>query len=198
MKGRAAMRKHDTDTDTDVIEEAYPAIEAAPVPVETVLLYDAPPLGYVPGTTYDPNMPPEEMTNEEWIQWAYDNKMPFWAIKKGVLQRTPPTISGIEPSTAAIGDSSFELKITGTNFHTESVIVFAGQSENTTLNEDGTLSTGVNMAYWHGADVLPVLVDNGTSKSEPVEFTFTAAAPEAEVVDDDEADEPAKKKSKRK
>ena len=40
-------------------------------------------------------------------------------------------------------------------------INFAGQDEPTTLNEDGTLSTGVNMAMWQGPDTVPVVIKNG-------------------------------------
>jgi hypothetical protein len=169
------------DNDIKPPEGLTPAQEAKweadhPHPAGTE--YDTPPKEWVPGTTYDPNTPPEELTNTEWIQWAYDNLTPFWAIKKGLLQRTPPTITSLEPSTAAIGDPSFTLYVSGTNFHSESVIVFAGQDENTTLLEDGRLQTGVNMDFWHGADAIPVYVSNGVhgAVSEPVDFTFTAAA----------------------
>jgi hypothetical protein len=137
--------------------------------------YDTPPKEWVPGTVVPKDTAPEDMTPAEYTQWMYENWTPFWAIKKNLLMRTPPTITSIEPTTAAIGDPSFSLVVTGTNFHTDSAIVFAGQRENTTLNEDGTLQTGVNMNYWHGADTIPVLIDNGLAQSEPVDFTFTAA-----------------------
>jgi hypothetical protein len=55
------------------------------------------------------------------------------------------------------------------------VIYFAGQAEPTTLNEDGTLSTGINMDYWHGPDTVPVVVQNGPEQSEPADFTFNEA-----------------------
>ena len=171
------MPKHDTHEDTTLLEKPEVAPEALPPPVINTE-YDTPPKEWVPGTTYDPETPPEDLTNVEYIQWAYDNLMPFWAIKANLKYRTPATISGLEPSTAAIGDPSFTLYVTGTNFHAESVIVFAGQDENTTLNEDGRLQTGVNMGFWHGADTVPVCVRNGLGGvvSEPVDFTFTAAA----------------------
>jgi hypothetical protein len=167
---------------SDTIDEVK-TVESPPPVVN--MEYDTPPKEYVPGTVVPKDTAPEDMTNPEWIQWAYQNWMPFWAIKKGLLQRTPPMITSIEPSTAAIGDPSFTLYVTGTNFHTESVIVFAGQSENTTLNLDGTLSTGVNMAYWHGADAVPVVIDNGMSASEPSTFTFTGAAAASALEQDD-------------
>jgi hypothetical protein len=94
------------------------------------------------------------------------------------------------------------------------VIVFAGYDEPTALNEDGTLSTGVNMGVWHGADTVPVCVRNGSLVSEPLDFTFTGGeARKADEVrghdhdehdrdeDDDDRDDdgkPAKKARKKK
>jgi hypothetical protein len=171
-------------TEYDTIEEVE-VEEAAALAASPGQYADWP--GGIALARYPAGLSPKDMTNAQWAKWAYDNWTPKWAIQKGLLQRTPPSIEAIEPTTAAIGDPSFTLYISGTNFHSESVIVFAGQRENTTLGEDGRLSTGVNMAYWHGADVLPVLVDNGTAASAPVNFTFTAAAPAA-VADEAGAD----------
>jgi hypothetical protein len=75
-----------------------------------------------------------------------------------------PTISALEPDTCAIGDPDFDLHITGENFTTASIIYFAGHDEPTTLNEDGTVSTGINMNMWHGPDAVNVYVRNGTRK----------------------------------
>jgi hypothetical protein len=86
-----------------------------------------------------------------------------------------PSITSIEPDGATIGDPSFTLYVTGENFFADSVLMFAGQDEPTTLNEDGTLSTGINMDVWHGADVLKVAVKNGPEVSNEVDFTFTEA-----------------------
>jgi hypothetical protein len=189
----------------DTIEETKPEVKpeaVAEAPPVVNFEYDTPPAVWVAGTTYDPDKPVEDLTNQEYAQWAYDNRMPFWAIKANLLYRTPPTISAIEPTTAAIGDPSFTLYVTGTNFHPGSIIVFAGQDENTTLNEDGKLQTGVNMSYWHGPDTIKVAVKNGPGGvlSDEVDFVFTAA-PEAdtEAVDDHYGDDhPAKKAKKKK
>jgi hypothetical protein len=86
-----------------------------------------------------------------------------------------PSISSINPIDAAIGDEDFTLYVSGENFFHDSVINFAGQDEPTTLNEDGTLSTGVNMAMWQGPDTVPVVVKNGPEVSAPVDFTFHEA-----------------------
>jgi hypothetical protein len=106
----------------------------------------------------------------------------------------PPVIASIAPDTAVIGDPSFTLVVTGTGFFADSVIVFAGNDEPTTLEADGTLTTGVNMGVWLGPDTLPVQVRNLNVVSNAVEFTFTAAAgtrmaAEEEGVDPDDLEE---------
>jgi len=88
-----------------------------------------------------------------------------------------PEISSLDPAEATIGDESFTLFVHGTNFFADSVLWFAGQPEPTTLNEDGTLSTGINMPLWQGADTVKVQIKNGPSVSEEVDFTFHETAP---------------------
>ena len=87
-----------------------------------------------------------------------------------------PSISSLDPTECTLGDDSFTLYVHGTNFFADSVIYFAGQPEPTTLNEDGTLSTGINMDVWNGPDTVPVVIQNGPEQSEPADFTFNAAA----------------------
>jgi hypothetical protein len=84
----------------------------------------------------------------------------------------PPVVSALEPTEAAIGDPSFRLYVTGEQFHVGSVIVFAGYDEPTTLEDDGRLSTGVNMDVWFGPDTVSVGVLNGDKLSNLVDFTF--------------------------
>jgi hypothetical protein len=86
-----------------------------------------------------------------------------------------PEITALTPDSATIGDPSFRLYVAGSNLFTGSIIVFAGQDEPTTLEADGRVSTGVNMDYWHGADVLKVSVKNADKVSNELEFTFNAA-----------------------
>jgi hypothetical protein len=151
--------------------------------------YDTPPPQWVAGTVVPRDTDPADMTDAEYVQWCFENRMPYWAIKKEIYLRVPPEVTGVEPNTAAIGDPSFDIHVSGNGFIPDSVIVFAGQDEPTRLNEDGTLSTGVNMGVWHGPDTLEVKVRNGKLYSEPVTFTFTGeAAPEATDAND-EADE---------
>jgi len=96
-----------------------------------------------------------------------------------VPDAVPPVLTALDPATAAIGDPTFTVYLTGEGFDETSVIVFAGQDEPTTLEEDGTLSTGVNMDYWHGPDAVPVGVRNGSAMSNTLDFVFTVA-PEAD------------------
>jgi len=151
--------------------------------------YDTPPPQWVAGTVVPKDTDPADMTDAEYVQWCFENRMPYWAIKKEIYLRVPPVVSGVEPNTAAIGDPSFDIHVSGEGFLADSIIVFAGQDEPTTLNEDGTLSTGVNMGVWHGPDTLEVKVRNGKLYSEPVTFTFTGEAAPAPEAADDEADE---------
>lgn len=86
-----------------------------------------------------------------------------------------PNVTGLVPDVATIGDDSFTLDVEGEGFSAASVIVFAGHDEPTTFNEeDGTLSTGVDMEVWKGADVVPVQVRNGAMLSNTMDFTFDA------------------------
>ena len=85
-----------------------------------------------------------------------------------------PAIVALSPDNATLGDPSFTMFITGTNLFAQSVIVFAGQDEPTTLNADGTLSTGINMDVWHGPDTVQVSVKNGSKMSNELPFTFAA------------------------
>jgi hypothetical protein len=68
-----------------------------------------------------------------------------------------PEITSIAPAEATIGDPSFTLYVTGKGFDADTVIVFAGYDEPTTLNADGTVSTGVNMDVWKGQDTVPAV-----------------------------------------
>jgi len=85
-----------------------------------------------------------------------------------------PTITSLSPDGAVLGEPSFTMFVSGTNLFAQSVIVFAGQDEPTTLNADGTLSTGINMDVWHGPDTVQVSVKNGSKMSNELPFTFAA------------------------
>ena len=86
-----------------------------------------------------------------------------------------PVVTSLLPDHCAIGDPDFTLFIVGRGFAESSVIVFAGHDEPTTLNEDGTRSTGVKPSLWGAPVVVQCSVRNGTLHGNAVDFTFAAA-----------------------
>jgi hypothetical protein len=94
------------------------------------------------------------------------------------IEAPPPTVTALEPATAAIGQPSFTLHVRGTGFVPGAVIVFNGYDEPTALVSATEVTTGVNMTVWTAPSApLPVLVRNANGKSSaPLTFTFTAAA----------------------
>jgi hypothetical protein len=109
-----------------------------------------------------------------------------------------PSIVTMEPLDAAIGDPDFTLVIGGDNITAATVINFAGHDEPTTLEADGTITTGVKPSLWAEPVVVPVKVRNGGVESTAMEFTFTApVARHAEHVELDEDDEHPHKRKRR-
>jgi len=86
----------------------------------------------------------------------------------------PLNISSLDPDEATIGEETFDIFVHGTGFTENSVIIFAGQEEPTDLEDDGTLSTGINMDVWQGADTVKVAVKDGDRTSNEMDFTFHA------------------------
>jgi hypothetical protein len=83
-------------------------------------------------------------------------------------------LTGLLPSSAAVGDPSFMLRVVGTLFDPTSVIVFAGQDEETVFVSTEELTTGVNMPLWQGPDpAIPVLVRTGGVETDPLLFAMT-------------------------
>lgn len=85
-----------------------------------------------------------------------------------------PTLTALDPATAESGSEDFVLALTGENFTEQSVIIFGTMDEPTTLQADGTLTTGVKPSLFAPA-VVPVSVRNGPLHSDPLDFTFTEA-----------------------
>ena len=108
--------------------------------------------------------------------------LPEWATEA-------PIVTSLEPTECTLGDADFTIAVSGTGFYEQSTIVFAGQDEPTTLESDGTLTTGVNMAVWHGPDTVQVGVRNGPIESNTMPFTFKAA-PEADTAVAEEGADP--------
>jgi hypothetical protein len=92
----------------------------------------------------------------------------------------PPTLTQLLPLSACVGDPSFMLRAIGTGFDNLSVIVVAGQDEETVFVSDTELTTGWNMPLWVGPDpAIPVLVRSAAGLDSNV-VTF-ALAPAREV-----------------
>jgi len=87
-----------------------------------------------------------------------------------------PSVTSLVPSTIAIGAPSITLRVRGTNFTPNSIIVFAGHEEPTTLVSATEVTTGIDMSVWHGPDVVPVAVQEGSILSNEMEFEFTDVA----------------------
>src|SRR4249919_699553 len=107
------------------------------------------------------------------------NEPPTGENVEEAVDKLTPKITELSPSECTIGDASFTLSVLGTGFTDESKITFAGNDEPTTREGDA-LTTGVDMDYWHGPDVVPVTVKNGSLVSNTLDFTFHAA-PEADA-----------------
>jgi len=86
----------------------------------------------------------------------------------------PPVVTSLTPAQATIGDPDFTLFIAGEGFTESSVIHFAGHDEPTTLNADGTLSTGVKPSLWGAPVVVQCSVRNGAVSSNVLDFEFVA------------------------
>ena len=89
---------------------------------------------------------------------------------------TPPVVDSVEPASAAIGDPDLELVVIGSGFTADSVIVFNGGDEPTVFHDAMQLSTGVKPSLVSAAVAVPVAVRNGSTMSNEMMFSFTAAA----------------------
>ena len=89
----------------------------------------------------------------------------------------PAVISSLDPETAVAGDAAdITMVVNGTGFGADSVIVFDGLDEPTTLVSPTQVSTGVKPSlYVVPADCL-VGVRNAAGMSNELVFSFTAAA----------------------
>ena len=87
----------------------------------------------------------------------------------------PPIVTSLIPATVPLGAPNFTVHVRGENFTPDSVIVWNGYDEPTTVVSDTEVTTGVNMAVWLAPATVPVAVRAGGVVSAPVSFTFTAA-----------------------
>lgn len=115
-------------------------------------------------------------SDSRFAQKAYDA---IWrTLTVGVVKI--PSVTGLSPRSVAIGQPSFDIHITGTNFNSASVILFNGYEEPTTFVSATEVTTGVNMDVWQAAATVPIMVKNDDIVSNAAMFTFTAAPPQAD------------------
>lgn len=86
-----------------------------------------------------------------------------------------PKLTGLSPSSAAIGDPPLTLTLDGSDFQPESVIVFNGGEEATTFVDNTKLTTGVQPATASVPGDYPVLVRTFSHETAPQTFSFTEA-----------------------
>ena len=100
----------------------------------------------------------------------------YSALQHILTGATPvaPSVTSLSPSTAVIGDPSFDLHVIGTGFDDSSVILFNGLDEPTLFISETELSTGVNMSLWAAPATVPVSVKNDDLVSESINFEFTS------------------------
>jgi hypothetical protein len=94
-------------------------------------------------------------SDSRFAQKAYDSIL--LVLTAG--QTLPPTVTSLNPSSAKIGDPTFDIHVMGKGFNTHSRIIFAGM--------------------WLGPDVLPVQVQDSSTEvvSNSMDFTFNPADP---------------------
>jgi hypothetical protein len=135
------------------------------------------------GWAIDPHAPaiepPFDVTVPEYADRVYEAAHAGAAkLREAVAEApsAPPVVTSLLPAQATIGDPDFTLFITGQGFMESSVIHFAGHDEPTTLNGDGTLSTGVKPSLWGAPVVVQCSVRNGAVSSNVLDFTFVDPA----------------------
>lgn len=92
------------------------------------------------------------------------------------------SLAAIDPTTAEVGAADLTLTVTGTGFGPDSVIVFNGGEEETTIVSDTQLTTIVKPSTASGAVAVPVWVRSGGEDSASIDFTFTEAGGPAAAI----------------
>lgn len=89
----------------------------------------------------------------------------------------PPVVTSLSPNTVVLGSPNFDVLVNGSGFTAESVIVFNGFDEPTTLVSPTQVKTGVNMAVWAAPAVVPIMVRSASGVlSNAMNFSFTSSA----------------------
>ena len=107
------------------------------------------------------------------IQSINEPQTPAFDYVAGAVK---PEITSISPSSCEIGDPDLTLYVSGSGFSEHTIIYFASHDEPTTLEDDGTVSTGLKPSLWTAPATVQCYVRNGTLHSDPVDFEFTEAS----------------------
>jgi len=86
----------------------------------------------------------------------------------------PAVLTSLSPNTAVAGDAAdITMVVNGSGFTANSVIVFNGHDEPTTLVSASKVSTGVKPSLFVVPAECPVVVRNGNQNSNALTFSFT-------------------------
>ena len=88
---------------------------------------------------------------------------------------TAPVLTSLVPDTVQLGQPSFTMRILGTGFTPESVLIWNGSEDVCAFVSATELTTTINMATAGAAVAVPIEVRNGALVSNTLSFTFTAA-----------------------
>ena len=92
-----------------------------------------------------------------------------------IAAAAPPVLTSISPTSKTVGDPTFTLTATGSNFDTGAVLLFGGTSLVTTRVSSTSLTAPVTPPATGAGASIPVVVRNGTlAQSAPQSFTLTA------------------------
>jgi hypothetical protein len=146
---------------------------------EPLMEFLSPQLDWIAGETAEDRADRQAAAQREFFRKPSEANMPVFSINEppnldALKETLTPVLTALTPDYCAIGDPDLTLYVTGTGFTASSVIHFASYDEPTTLNADGTLSTGVKPSLWVNPDVVQVYVRNGELMSTALDFTFAA------------------------
>jgi hypothetical protein len=88
----------------------------------------------------------------------------------------PLALTAIEPASAVLGSPSFTMRILGTGFTPESILVWNESDDVCAFISETELNTTVNMQSAVAAVAVSVEVRNGEEISNSLSFTFLASA----------------------
>jgi IPT/TIG domain-containing protein len=104
--------------------------------------------------------------------YAYGSEAPASAFPPGSWPPAP-TLTSLNPATAASGDPPLTLSAIGTNFNSNCQIVFGNSVEVGVLVSDTELTTKVIPEFFAPATVPVYVQDNFGQQTAPLDFTFT-------------------------